>query len=152
MITGSQRGRQLGFPTANIVPPAHQVRLRPGVYAIKCIHNSRLLVGLANLGQAPTFNEYRYQLEAYFHNFEGNLYGQTLDIQFIKQIRDVKQFDNVDQLSAQIRKDLEWFEQHIMPQIEGIDCIGPTEGIVRQSAVQSQFKGRKSCNLRKSKN
>lgn len=129
VITGSQRGRQLGFPTANIVPPAHQVRLRPGVYAIKCIHNSRLLVGLANLGQAPTFNEYRYQLEAYFHNFEGNLYGQTLDIQFIKQIRDVKQFDNVDQLSAQIRKDLEWFEQHIMPQIEGIDCIGPTEGV-----------------------
>ena len=117
VISGSQRGRQLGFPTANIIPPEHQVRLSPGVYAIKCVYNNQILAGLANLGQAPTFNQHKYQLEAYFHNFEGNLYGKTLDIQFIEQIREVKQFDNVDQLSSQIKQDIKWFEKHIMPQI-----------------------------------
>ena len=117
VVSGSQRGRKLGFPTANIIPPEYQIRPAPGVYAIKCLYNHKHLTGLANLGQAPTFNENRYQLEAYFHNFEGDLYGETLDIQFIQRIREVKQFDNIDQLSAQIKQDIKWFEKHILPQI-----------------------------------
>ena len=129
VIAGSQRGRTIGFPTANINPPENQVRLVPGVYAIRCIYKGKTLGGLANLGKAPTFNEHKHQLEVYFHNFKGDLYGEILDIQFIQQIREVKQFNSVDQLRSQIQNDIAWFEQHIMPQIEGMDCTVETEGV-----------------------
>tara|TARA_Y100000589_G_scaffold153620_1_gene146338 strand:+ start:2368 stop:3327 length:960 start_codon:yes stop_codon:yes gene_type:complete len=129
VVAGSQRGRKIGFPTANIIPPENQVQLSPGVYAVKCCYNQKILVGLANLGKAPTFNKYVHQLEAYFYNFKGNLYGEILDIQFIQQIREVKQFDSIEELRNQIESDLAWFKEHIMPQYEGMDCTAETEGV-----------------------
>lgn len=122
VIKGSQRGRTIGFPTANIAPPSEQISLLPGVYAVKCVHQNRLLAGLANLGNAPTFNQKNYQLEVYFQSFNDDLYDKTLNIEFLDRIRDVKKFTGIDQLKQQISLDLSWFETHNLNEFEPMDC------------------------------
>lgn len=114
VIRGSQRGRTIGFPTANIHPPSEQIALKPGVYAVKCRLSKDILWGLANLGQAPTFDQQQHQLEVYFLDFSDNLYDKILDIEFIDRIRDIKRFDGPERLKTQIRADLAWFEEQIL--------------------------------------
>lgn len=122
VVKGSQRGRTIGFPTANIVPPKEQISLLPGVYAVKCTYQNRILTGLANLGNAPTFQQENYQLEVYFQSFNDDLYDKILNIEFLDRIRDVKKFDGIDQLKQQISTDLSWFDKHNLTDFRPTDC------------------------------
>jgi riboflavin kinase/FMN adenylyltransferase len=114
VIKGISLGRYLGFPTANI--KAHHEVLPPkGVYAVRIIFKKRKLKGLCYIGTKPTILEIRDKaqgpkpklcIEVYILNFKQNIYGQYLEIQFLKKIRPEKKFPSFKALTCQIKKDV----------------------------------------------
>jgi riboflavin kinase / FMN adenylyltransferase len=104
VVEGDKRGRELGFPTANIVPDDKLAYPGHGVYAAWA-HGRPAAV---NVGVRPTFVTGRGALiEAFLIDFDGDLYGQTLRIGFLKRLRGEKRFDSVDELVAQMHRDVE---------------------------------------------
>ena len=104
VVPGDRRGRTLGMPTANIVPDDRYVVPGHGVYAAWA-HGHAAAV---NVGVRPTFDTGRGLLvEAYLLDFSGDLYGQTLRIAFLERLRGEKRFDSVDELVAQMRRDVD---------------------------------------------
>ena len=104
---GRQVGKKIGFPTCNIDIKDY-VLAKPGVYAVKVLrkNSNKYLKGIANLGYRPTFNQKKILLEVHLFNFSGNLYNKLLSVEFLKFIRKEKKFKNINQLRAQIKKDL----------------------------------------------
>lgn len=104
--SGASRGRTIGFPTANmegittLLPP-------DGVYAGRCSINETAYSVAINLGPNPTFGEASRKLEAHLIGFTGNLYGLTLDIDFLARVRNVVRFESSDALKQQLNQDLE---------------------------------------------
>ena len=104
---GRQVGKKIGFPTCNI-DIDNYVLAKTGVYAVRVLrkNSDKYLKGIANLGYRPTFNQKKILLEVHLFNFSGNLYNKLLSVEFLKFIRKEKKFNNVNQLRAQIKKDL----------------------------------------------
>jgi len=107
VIKGRQVGKKIGFPTCNIDIKEY-ILAKPGVYAVTVLrkNSKKYLKGIANLGYRPTFNQKKILLEVHLFNFSGNLYNKLLSVEFLKFIRKEKKFKNVNQLRAQIKKDL----------------------------------------------
>jgi riboflavin kinase/FMN adenylyltransferase len=104
VVHGDKRGRTLGMPTANIVPDDSLAHPGHGVYAAWA-HGHAAAV---NVGVRPTFATGRGLLiEAYLLDFDGDLYGQTLRIAFVERLRGEKRFESVDELVAQMNRDVE---------------------------------------------
>ena len=104
VMPGDRRGRELGMPTANIVPDDRLVAPGHGVYAAWA-HGHPAAV---NVGVRPTFETGRGLLvEAYLLDFSGDLYGEVLRIAFVKRLRGEKRFDSADDLVAQMHRDVE---------------------------------------------
>ncbi len=104
VVQGDERGRELGMPTANIVPDDTLVTPGHGVYAAWA-HGHPAAV---NVGVRPTFDTGRGLLvEAYLLDFDSDLYGETLRIAFIERMRGEKRFESVDALVEQMRRDVE---------------------------------------------
>ncbi|MGV7122547.1 bifunctional riboflavin kinase/FAD synthetase [Sphingopyxis sp. 550A] len=102
---GDKNGRLLGFPTANL-DMGHYLRPRYGIYAVTGkLPDGRLLKGAANLGIRPSFDPPKELLEPHFFDFEGDLYGQEIDVAFHAFIRPEAKFDSMDALMAQIAAD-----------------------------------------------
>ncbi len=99
-------GRQLGFPTANI-QIEDELCPRQGVYAVTAEINEGIFMGVANIGYSPTFDDYLFTVEVHILDFEGDLYGKPIKVNFIKRIRDEKKFNSIEELSVQIRRDIE---------------------------------------------
>lgn len=107
VTTGRDRGgKLLGFPTANI---NLQDELCPGsgIYAVTVERNDRIYDGVANIGYSPTFDDNLFTIEVHILDFDENIYGEKIRINFIQRIRDEKKFAGVTELSNQIRKDVE---------------------------------------------
>ena len=104
---GDRRGRELGFPTANI-PLGNFLRPRFGVYAVRGkLEDGRVLDGVANLGIRPMFDPPKELLEPHFLDFDGDLYGQRIAVELVSFIRDELVFDDIETLKAQIGRDAE---------------------------------------------
>ncbi len=106
VATGRNRGgRLLGFPTANI---NLQDELSPkgGIYAVLVEHGIRLLQGVANIGYSPTFDDHVFTVEVHIIDFDGNIYGDSIRVNFIQRLRDEIKFESIDALSDQIRRDV----------------------------------------------
>ncbi len=104
---GDQRGRTIGFPTANVALGDY-VRPAFGVYATRSrLEDGRLAPGVANLGRRPTVAGSEARLEVHLFDFSEDLYGQTLETELIAFIRHETKFDGLDQLKAQIAEDSE---------------------------------------------
>ncbi|KAA3652933.1 MAG: riboflavin biosynthesis protein RibF [Calditrichaeota bacterium] len=106
VVLGNKRGRQLGFPTANL-DIANSDKLIPGsgVYAIKCNLQGKAHIGMANIGTRPTFGDHETSLEVHILDFDGDIYGKDLGVQFIIKIRNQIKFENPTDLVAQLEKD-----------------------------------------------
>ena len=105
VIRGRQLGRQLGYPTANIRLAASPSPLK-GVFAIRVRWNdSGWRDGVANLGTRPAVGGDGFLVEAHVFDFDGNLYGQRLEIEFVKKLRDEAHFEDIDDLVVQMRED-----------------------------------------------
>jgi len=108
VIEGKQLARQLGFPTANVV--VHNEQLPPdGVWALKVGFRDKVYQGIGNLGRRPTVEHEgaRRLLEIHLFDFEGDIYGEMLEAEFVSYIREEKQFSSVDALKAQIELDVQ---------------------------------------------
>lgn len=107
VVQGDQRGRTIGYPTANIDVRSAYYIPRVGVYAVTVRHGKMTSYGMANLGVKPTFIEHaeKPKLEVHLLDVEQDLYGQTLTVHFHKMIRDEVKFNGVDELIAQLQKD-----------------------------------------------
>lgn len=106
VIHGAKRGRMLGYPTANI-NPHHEVLPKEGVYAVQVLYKAKEYAGMCNIGSRPTFNlkDEDRAIEAHLFGFKKDIYGEDLEIQFIRKIRDEKKFPRSSLLVSQIQKD-----------------------------------------------
>jgi riboflavin kinase / FMN adenylyltransferase len=104
VVPGDRRGRELGFPTANMIPDPELASPGHGVYA--CRVGERLAA--VNVGVRPTFGaDLRPLVEAYVLDFDGDLYGERLTVEFIRRLRAEQRFESVDDLVAQMQRDVE---------------------------------------------
>jgi riboflavin kinase/FMN adenylyltransferase len=102
---GDKRGREIGYPTANIALGPY-LRPRFGIYAVRGrLDDGTLLGGAANLGIRPTFEPPKELLEPYFFDFDGDLYGRTVEVELIDFLRPEAKYDSLDALAAQMAAD-----------------------------------------------
>ena len=102
---GDKRGRQLGYPTANLSLGKY-LRPRFGIYAVRGrLPGGETVGGVANMGVRPTFDPPKELFEPYFFDWFGDLYGQLIEVELIAHLRDEQRFDSLDALKAQMRED-----------------------------------------------
>lgn len=105
VIHGAERGRLLGFPTANLsqietlLPPL-------GVYACRTQVDGKIYPVALNIGPNPTFGEEQLKVEAHLIGFSGDLYDRTMTLEFIRRLRGVVKFDGIEALKAQLQSDI----------------------------------------------
>jgi riboflavin kinase / FMN adenylyltransferase len=105
IIHGFERGRTIGFPTANL-KPHNRVIPKFGVYATATLIEGKWRRSITNVGVRPTFEDDRQpSIESYVFDFDGDLYGDVLRVRFLHRIRDERKFSGIDELRAQIEKD-----------------------------------------------
>mgnify|MGYP003684438537 CR=1 FL=1 len=108
VVTGSQNGRKINFPTANIeikerfkLIPAH------GVYAVEIEFNNKIHIGMLNIGIRPTLNGETPSIEVHIFGFNQDIYKQKIQLNFIARIRNERKFENLEALKLQLEKDKE---------------------------------------------
>ncbi|PKR87100.1 bifunctional riboflavin kinase/FAD synthetase [Heyndrickxia camelliae] len=108
VVHGEKRGRQIGFPTANIKLNGEYIIPKNGVYAVKLFVNNKWFIGVCNIGVKPTFknpDEYQRSIEVHIINFDQSIYGEEVVVEWHKRIRDEKKFDGIEALKSQIVND-----------------------------------------------
>ncbi len=108
VVHGDKRGRQIGFPTANIQVPEGTFIPANGVYVVKIRVQDEWYEGMCNIGYKPTFknpDEKQLTIEVNIFEFENNIYGEEVVVDWYKRIRDEKKFDGIDGLIAQLTAD-----------------------------------------------
>jgi len=116
VVHGEHIGTRLGFPTANIVPDEpNQLIPANGVYAIRANIGRRSQEGewkgMMNIGTRPTFGKHVQTLEVHLFNFNNDLYGEVLTVEFISKLREEQPFENAEALKEQLKKDAQKAEQ-----------------------------------------
>ncbi|PZR23533.1 MAG: riboflavin biosynthesis protein RibF [Flavobacterium psychrophilum] len=117
VVEGKQLGRTIGFPTANI-QPTESYKLIPanGVYVVSSEINGKTVHGMMNIGTRPTVNGIGTTIEVHYLNFNEDLYGKPVKVNFHHRLRDEVKFESFDLLKQQIEKDrldtIAWFENH----------------------------------------
>ena len=108
VVQGAALGRRLGFPTANI-SLAEPLKMLPldGVYECRIDVRTQSYKGVMNIGCKPTLDNKERTIEVFIIDFEGDIYGEAARVSFVARIRDEKKFDSIEELSAQIQRDVE---------------------------------------------
>ena len=106
VVHGEKNGRILGFPTANLnVMESYKLLPADGAYAVRVTHQSREFGGMLNIGFKPTLKGEARTIEVHLFNFEGDLYGESLQVEFIKLLRAEVKFNSLDELKNQLQRD-----------------------------------------------
>jgi riboflavin kinase/FMN adenylyltransferase len=115
VVRGDQRGRQLGYPTANVRPTSYAAVPADGIYAGRVARIDEwgntlaalpALPAAISVGSNPTFEGRHRSVEAFVLDFEGDLYGQNLGVEFISRLRGMVKFDSVGDLISQMADDV----------------------------------------------
>lgn len=108
VVHGDKRGKSLGFPTANIQPEnPSKIIPKVGVYAIWVRIEESYYRGMMNIGERPTFNEANFSIEAHILDFNEDVYGKEIQVQFVERIRDEMAFSGKNELIKQLHMDKE---------------------------------------------
>lgn len=106
VVHGDKRGKKIGFPTANIQPQnSRKIVPKNGVYAVWLRVDGQYHGGMMNIGVRPTFDGEQETLEVHIFNFDHNIYGKDVQIQFVDRIRDERNFSGVEELIEQLKED-----------------------------------------------
>ena len=109
VVRGAGRGRTIGIPTINLEPPDPRKLLPPdGVYAVRVrlgAGSTEQYGGMMNQGPRPTFGDQARTLEVHLFDFDGELYGETVDVEWVRRLRDVQAFPSREALVAQLERD-----------------------------------------------
>ena len=106
VVSGEGRGGKLGFPTANIAPPQGMAVPGDGIYAAFAHLEGKRLMTAISIGTKPTFGDHDRAIEAFILDFDGNLYGKSLRLEFVRRLRDQVKFDAVEALLEQVDRDV----------------------------------------------
>ncbi len=106
VATGERRGRTLGFPTANLETPEDMATPGDGIYATRAVVGNRVYMAATSIGVRPTFGEGRRTIEAFLLDFDGDLYGQEVRLEFVRRLRDEIKYDTMEALLEQVDKDV----------------------------------------------
>jgi riboflavin kinase/FMN adenylyltransferase len=107
VVRGFERGRTIGFPTANLSVAADRALPKLGVYATIAKVAGHTLKGATNIGTRPTFAAGHISIETYLLDFEGDIYGERMELEICHRVRDEAPFASVDELTAQIAADVQ---------------------------------------------
>lgn len=110
VVNGDKRGRTIGFPTANVEPEIGTFVPGRGVYAVRIRVQETLYDGVCNIGYKPTFNNpdvKKLSIEVYILDFNKDIYGEQVVVEWHQRIRDEQKFSGIDELKAQIQRDKE---------------------------------------------
>lgn len=121
VVVGNRLGKKLGFPTSNLVIDPSMVTPPNGVYVTYCDYNGVRYPSVTNVGIKPTIGHYNKNVETHIFNFDKELYGKQITVEFLKKTRDEVKFDNVTDLSEQILRDCrdaKAFHSRISPETE----------------------------------
>ena len=99
-------GRNIGFPTANICYPEDKFPIKQGVYHTQVEIDGKTYTCVTNYGARPTYNNDKVLTETHVIGFDGNLYGKTLKVEFLRYLRDIQPFESVELLKEQLKKDV----------------------------------------------
>ena len=114
MVDGDKRGRELSYPTANIdLQNPHKIVPKQGVYLVKSNLEDRIIYGMMNIGTKPTFNAAMPSIEVHFFDWNGNLYGQAVQVELLKWVREERKFNTVEELQTQIQADEQYCRSSI---------------------------------------
>lgn len=105
VVVGNKLGRTIGFPTSNIMIDESMVTPPNGVYVTYCTYNGIRYPSVTNVGVKPTIGDYHKNVETHIFNFDKELYGKHIRVEFIKKTRSEKKFKSVEALSKQITDD-----------------------------------------------
>lgn len=106
VVHGDKRGKKIGYPTANISPlNAKKIIPKRGVYAVWVRVDNEYHGGMMNIGIRPTFDGEQETLEVNIFDFDQDLYGKRVQVQFVERIRDERGFDGIEQLKEQLKQD-----------------------------------------------
>ncbi|MBE5743371.1 MAG: riboflavin biosynthesis protein RibF [Clostridiales bacterium] len=108
VVKGKELGQKLGFPTANIILTDDKFKILPAVYKTKVVIEGREYFAITNFGSQPTVSGDNLVVETHILGFNGNLYGKELTVYFLDKIRDIKKFNSIDELKAQLELDKEY--------------------------------------------
>jgi riboflavin kinase/FMN adenylyltransferase len=106
VVRGDQRGRELGFPTANLMTARYTAIPADGVYAAWLIRDGNRLPAAVSIGTNPTFSATERRVEAYVLDFDGDLYGERLALDFVARLRGMEKFSGVEDLVTAIADDV----------------------------------------------
>ena len=106
IIEGQKKAREINFPTANMLPGKH-ILPKKGVYCVEVIYDDKKYLGISNYGQRPTVDGNKLLLETHIFDFDKEIYGKELTVEFLTFIRPEQKFDNFKKLTIQINKDIE---------------------------------------------
>ncbi len=106
VVRGDQRGRTLGFPTANLAVAERRLLPADGIYAVRVRIQDKLYGGAASIGVRPTFGSGQRTVEVFILDYDGDLYDQVIEVQFVKRLREERKFDSVDALIQQMKQDV----------------------------------------------
>lgn len=107
VVTGRKVGRTVNVPTANLRVSPKYVKIKKGVYAVRVTHNGLVYRGIANYGHNPSFNyKETATLEIHLLDFNGDLYGETIKVEFVYHLRDEIKFQSKEEFIDQINKDI----------------------------------------------
>ncbi|MCE7928514.1 MAG: riboflavin biosynthesis protein RibF [Dehalococcoidia bacterium] len=106
VVKGFERGQSIGFPTANISVAADRALPALGVYATQAAVREHHLQGATNIGRRPTFDAGHVSIETYLLDFEGDIYGERLELEVVHYVRPEQSFGSVAELSTQIARDI----------------------------------------------
>lgn len=107
IVHGKKRGRELGFPTANLLPLASYVMPKDGVYKTEIEIQGEKYISATNVGANITFGAVNKTIETYIPNFKRDIYGEDVSISFLSFVRDIMMFDNKELLREQMERDVE---------------------------------------------
>lgn len=105
VISGRKLGRTLGIPTANLALTDELIKLPHGVYACKALVDGEKYLAVTNIGNRPTVGGHRITVEPWLLDFEGDLYGKTITLEFYDFLRSEEKFDSLETLKAQVLRD-----------------------------------------------
>ncbi len=115
VVRGDQRGRELGYPTANLEPTAFSAVPADGIYAGRLVRRGEQLPAAISIGTNPTFAGTQRRVEAYVLDFDGDLYGEHVALTFTARLRDTIRFDTLEPLIAQMAQDVERTREVVHP-------------------------------------
>ena len=105
VVVGNKLGRTIGFPTSNIMIDETMVTPPNGVYVTYCVYNGVHYPSITNVGVKPTIGTYHKNVETHIFNFDKELYGKMIRVEFLQKTRDEQKFESVEALSRQITDD-----------------------------------------------